>query len=93
MKAIWNNQIIAESYKTINIEGNQYFPVDSVKSEFLEDSDTQTHCHWKGDASYKTIVVDGKTNKDAAWYYPSPMERAKMIKGYFAFWKGVKIEK
>jgi uncharacterized protein (DUF427 family) len=92
MKAIWNNQIIAESDETIVIENNHYFPAESIKSEFFEDSDTHTTCHWKGVASYKTLVVHGQTNKDAAWYYPEPKEMAKGISGYYAFWRGVKIE-
>lgn len=93
MKAIWNNEIIAESDKTIVVEGNQYFPPLSIKTEYFEDSQTHTMCPWKGLASYKNIVVNGEINKDAAWYYPETKEMAKAIKGYFAFWKGVKVEK
>lgn len=92
MKAIWNNQIIAESNETIFIENNHYFPAESIKSEFFKDSDTHTTCPWKGEASYKTLVVNNESNQDAAWYYPNPKERAKEIAGYFSFWKGVKIE-
>lgn len=92
MKAIWNNQIIAESNETIVIENNHYFPAESIKSEFFKDSDTHTTCPWKGEASYKSLEVNNETNQDAAWYYPNPKERAKEIAGYFAFWKGVKIE-
>ena len=92
MKAIWNNQIIAESNETIVIENNHYFPAESIKSEFFKDSDTHTTCPWKGEASYKTLVVNNESNQDAAWYYPNPKERAKEIAGYFSFWKGVKIE-
>lgn len=91
-KAIWNGQVIAESDKTVNIEGNAYFPEDSIKKEFFKSSDTSTVCHWKGTASYYTIEVDGKENPDAAWYYPEVSELAKAIKGHVAFWKGVKIE-
>jgi uncharacterized protein (DUF427 family) len=91
MKATWNGQVIAESNETINIEGNQYFPVTSVNKEFLSESDTQTVCHWKGTASYFNIEVDGKINKDAAWYYPETSDLAKNIKGKVAFWKGVKV--
>lgn len=91
MKAIWNGIIIAESDKTINIEGNQYFPPDSVNKEFLSSSETHTVCIWKGKASYFDVVVDGKTNNDAAWYYPSPKLLAKRIKNYIAFWNGVQI--
>ena len=91
MKAIWNGKIIAESDKTINIEGNQYFPEKSVNKDYLLNSETHTVCHWKGTASYFDIVVDGKTNKDAAWYYPEPSALAEKIKGYIAFWHGVEV--
>jgi len=91
MKAIWNNKVIAESNHTINIEGNQYFPSDSVNPEYLFENETHTVCHWKGTASYYDVVVDGKTNKDAAWYYPAPSSLAEKIKGYIAFWRGVEI--
>jgi len=92
MKAIWNNKIIAESNDTIVIENNHYFPKNSVDQSFLIDSDTNTTCHWKGEASYYSLQVDGKTNPDAAWYYPDPKQLAHSIKDYVAFWKGVKIE-
>ena len=92
MKAIWNNKIIAESNDTILIENNHYFPKNSVDQSFLIDSDTSTTCHWKGEASYYSLQVDGKTNPDAAWYYPDPKQLAHSIKDYVAFWKGVKIE-
>lgn len=91
MKAIWNDQVIAESDATINIEGNHYFPADSIRKEFYKESDTHTVCPWKGTASYYNIDVDGKTNADAAWYYPDTSELAKSIKGYVAFWKGVQV--
>lgn len=91
MKAIWNGEVIAESNATINIENNQYFPIDSVKKEFLSPSDTHTSCHWKGEASYYNLNVDGKTNADAAWYYADPKAMADKIKGYLAFWRGVKV--
>ncbi|RPG36798.1 MAG: DUF427 domain-containing protein [Muricauda sp. TMED12] len=91
MKAIWNNQIVAESTDTIVIENNHYFPPESINAEYFKDSDTSTSCHWKGTAEYKTLVVEGKVNEDAAWYYPEPSSLARGIKGYFAFWKGVKI--
>ncbi|HDO28043.1 MAG TPA: DUF427 domain-containing protein [Bacteroidetes bacterium] len=93
MKAIWNGKVIAESDKTINIEGNQYFPPESVNKEYLSDSDTHTVCHWKGTASYYHVEADGKTNKNAAWFYPDPSSLAEKIKGYVAFWHGVKIAK
>ena len=92
MKAIWNNKIIAESNETIVIENNHYFPKNSVNKDFLTDSDTNTTCHWKGEASYYSLQVDGKTNPDAAWYYADPKQLAEGIKNYVAFWKGVKIE-
>ena len=91
MKAIWNNKVIAESNKTIVVENNHYFPPESIKPEFFEDSNTHTTCPWKGVASYRTLTVDGKQNPDAAWYYPAPRELAKGIKNYVAFWKGVAI--
>ena len=91
MKAIWNGKVIAESDKIINIEGNQYFPIDSINKELLSDSETHTVCHWKGTASYYDITIDGETNKDAAWYYPDPSVLADKIKGHIAFWRGVEI--
>jgi uncharacterized protein (DUF427 family) len=92
MKAIWNGEIIAESNETINVEGNQYFPENSIKKEFYKPSDTHSTCHWKGEASYYTLEVNGQENKDAAWYYPETKELAKNIKGYIAFWRGTKVE-
>ena len=89
--ATWNDTVIARSDATIVVEGNHYFPPDSVDMSLLEDSQTQTTCPWKGVASYKTIVVGGDRNPDAAWYYPSPKDKAAEIKGYYAFWKGVKV--
>ncbi len=91
MKASWNNQVIAESSDTKEVEGNHYFPADSVKKEFLQPSDTQSTCPWKGLASYHSLTVDGKTNNDAAWFYPQPKDAAKEIKDHVAFWKGVQI--
>lgn len=93
MKAIWNGKVIAESDKTINIEGNQYFPPESINNEFFAGSETHTVCPWKGKASYHNLVVNGKTNKDAAWFYPEPSALAKNIKNYVAFWKGVEVTK
>ena len=92
MKAIWNDTIIAESDDTVVVEGNHYFPRDSVKAELLEESQTNTVCGWKGTASYYTIKANGETNPDAAWYYPDPKADAAQIKDHIAFWKGVKIE-
>ena len=91
-KAIWNGAILAESDHTEIVEGNQYFPPDSINREYLQESSTHTTCPWKGTASYYTIVVDGEENKDAAWYYPETKERAKQIEGYVAFWRGVKVK-
>ncbi|MEA5528798.1 DUF427 domain-containing protein [Dolichospermum sp. UHCC 0684] len=92
MKAIWNGAILAESNNTVVVEGNHYFPADSIKKEYFQDSSTHSTCPWKGVASYYSVEVDGQVNKDAAWYYPSTKEKAKNIEGYVAFWKGVKIE-
>ena len=91
MKAIWNDKIIAESDKTVIIEGNHYFPVESVNPIYLSDSKTQTVCHWKGTASYYNIQVDGMDNSDAAWYYADPLDAALPIKDHVAFWKGVDV--
>ena len=91
MKAIWNEIVIAESADTIVVENNHYFPADSVKKEFLKPSDKNTVCPWKGLASYYSIEVNGKLNKDAAWFYPAPKEAANNIKDYVAFWKGVTV--
>ncbi len=91
MKAIWNDVVIAESADTIIVENNHYFPADSVKKEFLKASDKNTVCPWKGLASYYSIEVNGKLNKDAAWFYPAPKEAANNIKDYVAFWKGVTV--
>ena len=91
MKAIWNNQIIAESDNTVVVEGNHYFPADSIKKEFFKDSSTNSTCPWKGLASYYSIEVDGQTNSDAAWYYPAPKDAAAEIKDHVAFWKGVQV--
>ncbi len=92
MKAIWNNQVIAESDDTVIVEGNHYFPRSSVKSEYLTDSPTHSVCPWKGTASYHTLTVDGKSNPDAAWYYPQPKDAAREITDRLAFWKGVEVK-
>ena len=91
MKAIWNGKTIADSDDLVNIEGNYYFPISSINKDYLKESSTNTHCFWKGESSYYSIEVDGKTNKDAAWYYKTPSEAAKAIKDRVAFWKGVEI--
>jgi uncharacterized protein (DUF427 family) len=90
--ATWNGAVLAESNECIVVEGNQYFPPDSINKQFFQSSNTHTTCPWKGQASYYTIVVDGQENKDAAWYYPQTKEKAKNIEGYIAFWRGVKVE-
>jgi len=92
MKATWNNTVIAESGDTVVVEGNHYFPPASVKKEHLQPSATHTHCPWKGEASYYNVVVNGETNRDAAWYYPEPKAAAAEIKNRIAFWCGVKVE-
>lgn len=93
MKAIWQNEIIAESDSTVVVENNHYFPPSAVKTALLSPSQTHTHCPWKGDASYYDININGKINRDAAWYYPDPKQAAENIKGYIAFWKGVEVIK
>ena len=91
MKAIWNDATLADSAQTVVVEGNHYFPPDSIKSAHFRKSETHTTCHWKGEASYYDIVVNGNVNKDAAWFYASPSEAAKQIKDHVAFWKGVQV--
>lgn len=91
VKASWNGKVIAASDDCVVVERNQYFPAAAVERACLVDSATQTVCSWKGTAHYYDVVVDGKTNKDAAWYYPEPKEAAKNITGCIAFWKGVTV--
>jgi len=93
MKAIWNNQIIAESNETVVVENNHYFPKSSIKEDRFRESEKTSTCPWKGTANYYSIVVDGKTNEDAAWYYKEPKLAAKEIKDHVAFWKGVEVVK
>ncbi len=92
-KATWNGAVIAEaeSANVQIVEGNVYFPPETVNRAFFKDSQTHTVCPWKGTASYFDVVVDGKTNKDAAWYYPDTKDAARHVKGYIAFWKGVEV--
>ena len=90
--ARWNNAIIAQSDDTVIVEGNHYLPADSLVEALFEDSDAHTVCGWKGVASYKTLIVDGARNPNAAWYYPDPKPAAKAIAGRYAFWKGVIVE-
>ncbi|TQV67001.1 DUF427 domain-containing protein [Exilibacterium tricleocarpae] len=91
MRAIWNGAVIAASDDTEVVEGNHYFPPESLNREFLQLSDTQTVCGWKGTASYYTVVVNGKQNPDAAWFYPEPKQAAEQITDYVAFWRGVDV--
>ena len=91
MKAIWNGAVLAESDDTVAVEGNHYFPEDSINKEFFAPSEMHTVCGWKGTASYYDVVVGDETNKDAAWYYPEPKDAAKEIENRVAFWKGVKV--
>ncbi len=91
MKATWNGAVIAESDDIVKVEGNAYFPIGSVKQGILKDSPTTSVCPWKGTASYYSLSVDGKENKDAAWFYPEPKEAAAEIRGRLAFWKGVVV--
>ncbi|MBV9648298.1 MAG: DUF427 domain-containing protein [Candidatus Eremiobacteraeota bacterium] len=91
MKAIWRGTILAESDETRVVEGNHYFPSESVRQQHFKASDKHTVCPWKGTASYHTIVVEGAENRDAAWYYPETKAEAKHIEGYVAFWRGVEV--
>lgn len=92
--ATWNGVVVAEAptERCETVEGNIYFPIDAIRKEFFSESATHTVCSWKGTASYYDLVVDGKTNRDAAWYYPAPKDAAKTITGYVAFWRGVAVQ-
>jgi uncharacterized protein (DUF427 family) len=92
MRAVWHDAVLAESNDTVVVEGNHYFPPDSIRGEYFRPSGTHTTCPWKGVASYYDVVVGGEVNRDAAWYYPEAKEAAQRIKGHVAFWKGVKVE-
>lgn len=91
MKAVWNGAVLADSDNTVVVEGNHYFPADSLDRQYFVESGKHTTCPWKGKASYYTIVVDGQENRDAAWYYPQPSPAAKKIQGRVAFWRGAKV--
>ncbi len=91
VRASWNGTVLAESDRTVVVEGNHYFPLEDVRADFLEPSDTQTTCPWKGVASYHSVVVDGERNVDAAWFYPEPKEAAAQVTGRIAFWRGVEV--
>ena len=92
-RASWNGVVLAESDKTVKIEGNQYFPADSLNRQYFKPSQNQTVCPWKGVAGYYDVEVDGKVNKGAAWYYPTPSKAASAIKNHVAFWGGAKVTK
>ena len=92
-KAIWKGQVLAESDAHEVVEGNIYFPADSLKSDYFRPSETTSTCPWKGQGHYYDIVVDGETNRDAAWHYPEPKPKAEKIRGMVAFWRGVRVEK
>jgi uncharacterized protein (DUF427 family) len=92
-RATWNGTLIAESDQFEIVEGNVYFPPESVKAELLRPSDTHTECYWKGTASYYDVVVGEQVNRDAAWYYPQTLDAAKNVEGYVAFWRGVSVER
>ena len=91
VRAYWHDALLAESDDTVVVEGNHYFPRQSIVESYFTPSALTTTCHWKGEASYLTITVDGEVNKDAAWYYPQPKEEAKEIIDRVAFWKGVTV--
>lgn len=92
IRAVWNGAVLAEAPHTVRVEGNHYFPPESLRREFFTDSATTSVCPWKGTASYYNVTVDGQVNPDAGWYYPNPSARARQIKDHVAFWHGVKVE-
>ncbi len=91
MKAIWNNETIAESDDIVTVEGNAYFPAEALRADVIRPSDHTSVCPWKGTAQYYTLAVGGETNPNAVWYYPEPKEAAANIRGRVAFWKGVNV--
>jgi uncharacterized protein (DUF427 family) len=91
-RAVWNDTVLAESDRTVQVEGNAYFPAESLNTEYFKESSTTSRCPWKGLAHYYDVVVDGTTNSDAAWYYPEPSDAAKEIRDHVAFWNGVRVE-
>ncbi|MBQ4855279.1 DUF427 domain-containing protein [Rhodanobacter sp. B2A1Ga4] len=91
MRATWNDTVLAESNDTVVVEGNHYFPADSLRREYFRDSDHHSVCPWKGTASYYDLVVGDAVNPQAAWYYPQPKDAAAQIKGRVAFWHGVEV--
>ncbi len=93
VQAVWNGVVLAESNETRVVEGNHYFPPESIKREYFRESSYHTVCPWKGQASYYDVVLDDKENRNAAWYYPNPSQAARQIKGYVAFWNGVRVRR
>ncbi|OOG47874.1 DUF427 domain-containing protein [Rhodanobacter sp. C01] len=91
MRAIWKGTVLAESHDTVVVEGNHYFPADALSQQYFRATDHQSICPWKGTASYYDVIVDGEVNANAAWYYPTPKEAAREIKGRVAFWRGVEV--
>ena len=91
MRAIWNDAVLADSKNTVIVEGNHYFPADSLRREHFRDSDHRSSCPWKGAASYYDVLVGGEVNANAAWYYPAPKDAARQIASRVAFWKGVQV--
>jgi uncharacterized protein (DUF427 family) len=91
MKAIWNGAVIAQSDDTVVVEGNHYFPAESLNRDYVTFSNHKTSCPWKGQASYYSLMVNGEMNADAAWYYAEPKPEAEMVRGRVAFWKGVQV--
>jgi uncharacterized protein (DUF427 family) len=92
IRAVWNGAVLAEAEETVLLEGNHYFPAESLRHEYFADSPTTSVCPWKGTAHYYSVTVDGQRNADAAWYYPEPKAKAAQIKDHVAFWKGVQVE-
>ena len=90
-KAIWNGAVLAESDDVVVVEGNKYFPPESINKDYFKESDTHSTCPWKGLASYYSIEVNGDVNEDAAWYYPEAKHAAKQFENYVAFWNGVEV--
>ena len=91
MKAIWKGAVIAQSDDTVVVEGNHYFPPESVDRRYVRPSETTTVCGWKGTASYYDVVVGEDVNEDAVWYYPATKDAAKHVQGRVAFWRGVSV--
>ncbi|MGD9620729.1 MAG: DUF427 domain-containing protein [Mycolicibacterium sp.] len=92
IRAVWNGAVLAEAPRTVQVEGNHYFPPDALRREFFTESESTSWCPWKGTARYYTVTVDGQVNTNAGWYYPTPSRQARRIKDHVAFWNGVQIE-